>query len=216
MPYRKGSPPVRARFELRTPPGFFAVGAALAVLSLSVVGLLVWAHFEHGMGPPFMYAFGAVALLLVPAWWRGSGPYRIGGTGALVVHEDHIEVPGTSRGDVVRLPLEGLAFERTPVRVGWLGLITFRRGELITLRSGSDARVVSTLTSPEPDFADRLAASFGPPYQLANVLAECEQLFDMVRPASDVGANAGPSEDALERERDAELERRIDAELHGQ
>jgi hypothetical protein len=91
MPDQRDDRVVRARFALRTPPGFWVVCALLSALACG-------------------------------------------------------------------LPREGLVIESRPVRVR-IHFASFRRGDLLTVRSGHAKRVLSTLTSPVPDLAHRLVLS---------------------------------------------------------
>jgi hypothetical protein len=200
VPYREVERPVRARFELRTPPGFHAVAVTVFAAAAAVVALLLFAGIAHGAPRPFVL-FAAVALpLLAAVWWSSSAAYRIGGgKGTLVVYDDVIEVPGVRRGSIVRLPRATLGFERVPVNAqlhfGLVPLATFRRGEILTLRSGDAKRVLSS-----PDFADEL-------FELVSPVdpAVMESLFDQVF-QREAGAKAAG---------DAELDRRIDDEIAG-
>ena len=182
-----------------------------------VVGVLVWGVMAHGV-PPFMVVLLAAGLvLLVVTWWLTSDAYRIGGRSAeLRVYEEHIEIPGSRRGSVLRLPLAGLAFERVAVvsgvsLLGLLPIATFRRGELITLRSQGMTRTLSSLTSDDSDFADRLCSLIlsktMPGMDGEKLDAIFTQLFAGEAASRAMSTAENRSDD------DAQLDKRIDDEL---
>jgi hypothetical protein len=217
MPYRtaEAAEPI-ARFPLRTPPAYLAVAAILWSMAAFVVGLLTWGIMVHGT-PPLVVALLAVGIvILVVVWWVGSGAYRIGGgKGELLVYEDAIVIPCSRRGRVLRLPLVGIAFQRNAlvsgISLGLLPIATFRRGELIILSSHGMTRTLSSLTSGEADFADRLGALVLSKAMPENRLEKLDAVFSQLLGGE--AAHGTPSSAAPRSEDDAELDRRIDEEL---
>ncbi len=186
----------------------------MLTLACGVVGLLVWGQIAYGPVPPLILLMAGVMLIALVAWWLGSEPYRIGGgRGELRVYDDHIEVPGVGRGTVVRLPRADLALDRRPVRVqlrfGLIPVASLERGELLTLRSAGTTRVLSTLTSPAPDFADRLVLALMPEAEALMLEGVLGQFGEMFR----AHAPKGTTDDTHDAEAPNELDRRIDEEL---
>ncbi len=202
--YRAPPRAVRARFEVRTPPALHVIGALLTLLAVGVVALVLWAHLAHGEGPFIVYAIAALVVPPVVTWWISSAAYRIaGGTGTVVVYTDHIELPGAWNSTVISLPVEGLGFERRPVQVAFFfGAFVARRGEIFVLRSGNQSRVLSTMTSTSPTFADDFAAALLP----EGAADEISELFAQVFRSEGATKPDDPEDAALDARLDAELE----------
>lgn len=218
MPYRNRTEVETVRFPLRTPPLYRVGTFVVAVLALLSAGVLL---FGHGMFTlPAMLTTVALTVFFIGIW-ATTEPYRIGGgRGELVVDGDMLAVPGARRGEVVRMALSGLAFQRVPVTVrfsllaGAVPVGTVQRGEIIILRNGATQRALSTLTSADARFADELFALL---VERSLPAPERERLDAMFQEAARmlaengirtrVGASPPPLED------DAELERRIDEAL---
>ncbi len=210
------------RFPLRTPPLYLVAFWLMSAFTALAVGFLL---FGLGSGaPPFIIFITVSLLVFVIASWATTEPYRVGGIrGELVIEGDALSVPGARRGEVIRLPLAGLAFQRAPMHVrfsllgGALPVGTWQRGEVIVLRSGATSRTLSTLTSKDPLFADKLMSVLSERTipapeldKLTAIMAEASRLFASGELRTRVSAvDAQPAEDA-------ELERRIDDALRSE
>lgn len=158
MAYREPARVLEARFELRSPIAFRVIGMLLVGLAASAVALLAWGTAARGAAPPIVYGLVGVLQVVVIVWWRASNPCRIaGGKGVLLVYNDLVEIPGTWRKQVIRLPRIDLVYDVKPRSNA------FQRGLLITLRNGTTERVLSTLTSPNHGFAGELAWALSRP-----------------------------------------------------
>jgi len=214
MPYRIAREVETVRFPLRTPPLYRAVISFVAVLLPLCAG---FTFFGYGVLSP-AFVFLAVALMVfIIGFWATTEPYRIGGhRGEIVIDAETLSVPSHRRGELIRMPLSGMSFARVPVTVRFsmmaIPLGSVKRGEVIVLRHGLTSRTLSTLTSTDPDFADKLFAvlterSMPAPERekLDALMQQAARLFDEHALRTRVGAPRP--------EEDEELERRIDQAL---
>lgn len=156
-----------AEFPVRTAPGYWLVGGALAVLA--VLGAAMLAFLATTTGVPGGVAIGVAALAAAApvAYWTLTPAFRIGGgRGVIRLFADRIEVPAARARSPIVLDRAALIASATEQRiryqVGPMMAATVRRGHLVDLRAGDRRRVISTLTIDRPKaFLDALARYLG-------------------------------------------------------
>jgi hypothetical protein len=210
MPYRIAEQVETVRFPVRTPPLYRVVLSCVALLLPLSAG---FTFFGYGALSPAFVFLAVLFMVFIIAFWATTEPYRIGGNrGEIVIDGDTLSVPGHRRGEVVRMRLSGISFTRVPMMVS-LSIGSFTRGEVVVLRNGLTMHAISTLTSADPEFVDKLFAvlterSMPAPERekLDALMQQAARLFDEHALRTRVGAPRS-------REDDEELERRIDQEL---
>jgi hypothetical protein len=147
-----------ALYPVRTPPAYWFVVAALAVLGAVGAGLAIYSvargHFSWtivGLGG--LLAVVAVVYVVTTKEYRARGIIRL--------TAGSVEVPDP-RGAPQTFPTAGLQLEviRVSVRYKLVGMTVadVSRGSVIVLRAGGLQRRISTLTLVDPDQAPALIA----------------------------------------------------------
>jgi hypothetical protein len=153
------SDPPLASYPVRTAPGYWFAAIVLFVFALVGTRVLTFVIIHSGgevAGLSRWYWIVAGLCTLAPlAYWLATPAYRIGrGRGAITFHADRIEVPPPAGGPMLVFPRAGLTVSSTVknirYRIGALAATTVRRGFLLTFRSGTRSRALSTLTVAEP------------------------------------------------------------------
>ena len=145
-------------YSVRTPPGYWAVVAALSVLGAICGGYLLW-MLARGYVSWIVLLLGGLITVLPLIYLRTSGEYRA--RGAVRLGVGFIEVPG-ERGEVLRFVVPGVAVVVTRVsvryRVFGLAMADVSRGSVIELDDGRRRRRISTLTLLDSDLAAPMLA----------------------------------------------------------
>ncbi len=145
-------------YSVRTPPGYWAVVAALSVLGVICAGTIVW-MLARGYVSWTVLLLGGLITVLPVIYFKTSGEYRARGVVRLGV--GFIEVPG-ERGDMLRFAVPGVAVVVTRVAVRYLvfglPMADVSRGSVIELDDGKQRRRISTLTLLDADLAAPMLA----------------------------------------------------------
>lgn len=183
-------------YPVRTPPLYWVVVGALAMIGLAGAGLII---YMLGNGYVSWMMLGLCGLLVVVpiVYVATTGEYRA--QGVIRLDREAVEV-ADARGVVLRFPVERLALVVTRVKVrykvGGIPVATVGRGMVLDLSADGVRRRISTLTLGEPEHGECL-------------LADLERVRRGEQPRGPAAFAAPPSpprpRDALEAELDREL-----------
>lgn len=145
-------------YPVRTPPAYWFVVAALALLGAVGAGLAIY-MLAQGL---FSWTIGGLGLLVAVVavvYVQTTKEYRA--RGLIRVSPEFVEVPDP-RGAPLRFPTAGLRLTVTRVsvryKVSGIPVANVSRGAVIELRAGEMRRRISTLTLVDPEQAPALIA----------------------------------------------------------
>lgn len=145
-------------YPVRTPPLYWVVVGALAVIGVFAAGVLVYAWVAPGASWPLLLTCAVLAAFPF-IHWQSTAAYRV--HGVVRLDREGVEVPSAT-GAPLRLPAKRvhLHVTRMSVRYTMFGLPVARvsRGMVLDLRADAVRRTISTLTLVETDHAEALLA----------------------------------------------------------
>lgn len=169
----------------------------MTLLGAGVAGLFVRGASQHGQPPLRVLVRGGTVLSIVALFWFGTAGYRI--RGGLELDDDQVRLVDR-RGRVQwRLPVAELGVEVA--------------GGMVTLRSVKGVRRISTRLFESSADVDRFTQAL-----LVRALGEAAQemlhgVFSELLAEAEARESVASHDAALDPERDAELEARLDREL---